>query len=274
MARTPPWHWTEYLVEAAALGAFMLSAAAWASALYCSSSPLSYYVADEQVRRLLMGLAMGATAVAIIYSPLGQRSGAHMNPAVTIAFHRLGKIGTTDAVGYVIAQFAGGVVGLATAAALFGDCLNDPGVRYVVTQPGPAGAAAALGAEFTMSFLLMLAVLRMTSTAATMPYTGLVAGGLVCAFIAFESPLSGMSMNPARTVASAIVAGEFTGIWIYFSAPVAGMLAAVHVFCRTGRLVACAKLHHPIQGVCHFGCNSSTARPKPVPTNDLLAAGR
>jgi hypothetical protein len=70
-----PLHWPEYLIEAVAIGTFMVSAAVFAAVLYHPSSPFSGAISNELARRALMGLAMGATAVAIIYSPWGQRSG-------------------------------------------------------------------------------------------------------------------------------------------------------------------------------------------------------
>ena len=103
-------HWPEYLIEAGALGTFMASAAAFAAVLYYPASPAAALVSNELMRRGFMGLAMGATAVAIIYSPWGQRSGAHMNPAVTLTFFRLGKVARRDLIGYILAQFAGAIV--------------------------------------------------------------------------------------------------------------------------------------------------------------------
>ena len=94
-----------------------------------------------------MGLAMGSTAVAIIYSPWGQRSGAHMNPAVTLTFFRLGKVARPDFVGYITAQFTGAIVGIAAAAVALGGLVSDPSVNYVTTLPGPAGDAVAFVAE-------------------------------------------------------------------------------------------------------------------------------
>src|SRR5262249_59622797 len=97
-------HWPEYLIEAGALGMFMISAAVFAAILYHPSSSVAAGITNEWVRRALMGLAMGATAVSIIYSPWGQRSGAHMNPAVTLTFFRLGKVAGEDFIAYVAAQ--------------------------------------------------------------------------------------------------------------------------------------------------------------------------
>src|SRR5262245_32072239 len=113
-------HWPEYAIEAAALGLFMVSAALFASALYHPSSPVAAGISNEWLRRGLMGFAMGVTAVAIIYSPWGQRSGAHMNPALTLTFFRLGRIERTDFIAYVLAQFVGGVAGIAVMVVLLG----------------------------------------------------------------------------------------------------------------------------------------------------------
>jgi glycerol uptake facilitator-like aquaporin len=102
-------HWPEYLMEAAGLGLFMLSACAFTVLLYHPVSPVERAVESQVMRRVLMGLAMALTAVAIIYSPWGRRSGAHLNPAVTLTFWRLGKVAGWDAAFYIIAQFVGGL---------------------------------------------------------------------------------------------------------------------------------------------------------------------
>lgn len=143
IAERPPFHWTEYAIEAAALGAFLVSAAVWAVALYHPDSPLAAAISSEWLRRAAMGLAMGLTAIASIYSKWGPRSGAHMNPAVTLTFFRLGKVERPDFLGYVLAQFAGGIAGIALMAALLGGFVSHASIRYVVTAPGPAGEAVA-----------------------------------------------------------------------------------------------------------------------------------
>src|ERR1043166_4702468 len=109
-------HWPEYLMEAAELGLFMISACAFTVLLFHPLSPVARIVPDGLLRRLLMGLAMGSTAVAIIFSPLGKRSGAHFNPAVTLTFFRLGKIAAWDTAFYTVFQFAGGVAGVLLAS--------------------------------------------------------------------------------------------------------------------------------------------------------------
>lgn len=248
-------HWPEYAIEAAALGTFMVSAAVFATALYHPSSPAAAGISNEWVRRGLMGLAMGLTAVGIIYSPWGQRSGAHMNPAVTLTFLRLGKVDRHDAIGYVLAQFVGGVAGIALCAVVIGRLVADPSINYVVTIPGPAGTVVAFAAEAAMAFGMMFVVLFMSNRPPIARFTGLCAGTLVCLYILFEAPVSGMSINPARTFGSAVMAGNFSGLWIYFIAPPLGMLLAAEFYTKGLGMhrIMCAKLHHP-HGPCVFGC--------------------
>jgi aquaporin Z len=202
---------------------------------------------------------MGSTAIALIYSPMGQRSGAHMNPAVTLTYWRLRKIETWDAVFYVVAQFAGATIGMTLMSALLGDYLQHSAVRYVSTTPraGAAGLAAAWLGEFTIALLLMLVILSMSNRKTTARYTGLAAGCLVAAYIFIEAPLSGMSMNPARTLGSSLAGQIWTGLWIYFTAPPLAMLAASEIHLRRAAgasHVYCAKLNHFNKRRCIFRC--------------------
>ena len=196
--------------------------------------------------RVLMGFAMGLTAVSIIYSPWGKRSGAHMNPAVTFTFWRLGKVESWDAFLYVLSQFVGGIGGVLLVHASLRSWVSHPSVNYAVTKPGDHGPVVAFFAEVFISFLLMSVILAISNTEKLARYTGLFAGVLVATYITFESPISGMSMNPARTLGSAFSAHVWTSLWIYFTAPPLGMLLAAEVYVRLrgARAVICAKLHH------------------------------
>lgn len=236
----------EFLMEMFGLAIFMISACIFTILIEHPSSPVRGAVASPLLRRALIGLAMGLTAVGIIYSPWGKRSGAHINPAVTLSFFRLGKMDLRHMVSYVVAQTAGGILGMLVAALLLGNYLVHPAVNYVATVPGSVGTLAALLGEFVISFILMTVVLHVSNSSAYSAYTGLVAGSLVALFITFEAPLSGMSMNPARTLGSAVSAGNYDALWLYFIAPIAGMLTAAEVYvARNGRhAVRCAKLHH------------------------------
>jgi len=246
-------HWPEYLSDGALLGLFMVSALSFGVVLEHPRSRLRRAIPNGLARRALMGLAMGATAVALIYSPLGKRSGAHMNPATTLAFLHLGKVESGDALFYVLAQFTGGLLGIGMGALLWRSLASASEVRYVATLPGRRGPGVAFLAEVAISFLLMSVVLFATNRPGLAPYTGLLAGALVATYVTFEAPLSGMSMNPARTLASAVPAREGRGLWIYFAAPLLGMLLAAEARARVfeGR-VACAKLQHDDAYRCIF----------------------
>jgi aquaporin Z len=208
-----------------------------------------------------MGLAMGLTAIAFIYSPWGRRSGAHLNPGLTVSFFRLGKVRPWDAVFYVLAQFVGGLAGLLIMIPVLGEALSDPHVHYVVTIPGSAGPAVAFVAEFLMSFGLMGVVLVASNSHRFAHLTGLFAGLLLLVYISVEAPYSGMSINPARTLASALPAHVWTGIWIYFTAPPLGMLTAAEAYVRLARTheAICAKLHHDRFTRCIFLCGYARA---------------
>jgi aquaporin Z len=249
-------HWPEYMMEGAGLGLFMISAAVVTAAFEYPYSPLHDLVFDPTMRRILIGLAMGLTAIGLIYSPWGKRSGAHLNPAVTLTFFRLGKVKGGDALWYVVAQFVGGTVGLWLAAQILGLAIEHPAVNYVVTVPGTDGAAIAFAAEAAISFGLMFVVLLVSNRPALNRWTGVFAGVLVATYIAVEAPLSGMSMNPARTFASAFPACLWTDYWIYLIAPLSGMLSAAECYVRTNGIhqVLCAKLHHHNSARCIFRC--------------------
>ena len=213
-------------------------------------------IPDPGARLVLMGIAMGVTASAIIVSPMGRRSGAHFNPVVSLTFYFLGKIHWLDTLLYIAAQFVGGVLGVLAARVAIGPILASPSVLYVVTQPGRLGLPAAFFAEFFMGFLTMTVVLRSANHPALSRFTWLFVGLLVATYVVVFSPVSGFSMNPARTVSSAVFANVWTALWIYFSAPMCGMLLAAGFYVITAGQgkVYCAKLYHTDHGPCPFRC--------------------
>lgn len=244
-------HLPEYAIEAVLLGAFMVSACGFGVLLEHPDSPVHRAIVDPVVRRVLMGLAMGLTAIAIIYSPWGGRSGAHINPATTLTFWRLGRIRGVDVVGYVGAQFMGAVAGVAVASFVLGPRLAHASVNYVATLPGPWGVVPALLGEIAISGVLMAVVVTLTGSRWAR-YTGLVVGVLVATYISVEAPISGMSMNPARTFGSAWGAGQWGMFWIYLVAPLVGMNLGAFLATRARARPACPKLDHPDSQRCIF----------------------
>ena len=262
-------HLPEYAIEAALLGLFMVSACTFGVLLEHPASPVHRALPDPMLRRMLMGLAMGGTAVAIIYSPWGGRSGAHINPATTLTFYRLGRIGAVDAVGYLCAQFVGALAGVAVSAAVLGPLLAHPAVNYVVTRPGPWGIGPALVGEIAISALLMGLVVALTGSRHAR-FTGVLVGMLVALYITFEAPVSGMSMNPARSFGSAWGAGHWEAFWLYVFGPLIGMQLGAAIARWLGSVPSCPKLHHPLSQRCIF-CGHE---PLPLATTAPPAAAR
>ena len=236
-------HWREYLMEAGEMSLFMFCTCSFATLLQHPASPVRHFVISGIVRRALMGLAIGATVIALIMSPWGKQSGGHINPAMTFAFYRLGKLRPWDALFYVVAQFSGATIGVALATFLLRGAPGDGTVRYAVTAPGVYGGAVAFAAELAISFILMITVLLVTNHERLARYTPYFVGSLYALNITFETPLSGMSMNPARTFGPAAFGGYWHTLWIYFIAPMVGMLVAAETFLRIRRGVAPYRLN-------------------------------
>lgn len=255
-----PWRFSRnlrlYLFEGAELAIFMVSACLCTTVLFHSSYPTLRLIPNAALRRCLMGAGMGITAIFIIRCPMGQRSGAHFNPAITLAYLRLRKIAKWDALFYVVFQFIGGVFGVALSAILLGNRLSAPSVDYAVTVPGRYGTAAAFGAELFMSALLMAAVLWMSNRPSVARYTSYVVGALIMLYVLLFAPVSGFSINPARTTGSAVMACVWTAIWVYFTAPLLGMIGAAEIYLRVygAERILCAKLHPDPKYPCPFRC--------------------
>lgn len=232
MLQTFKNHWPHYLAEAAGLGFFMTCASLFTTLLEYPHSPVHGAVKEPFARLVVLGILMGCVIAAVVYSPWGKKSGAHINPAVTLAFWRIGKITTWDAVFYILFQFLGGLLAVQIMGLILGAAYRHPAIKHVVTIPGPSGPLKAFLAEFVISFILMLVLLLVINSKKTEKLAGLFAGILIALYLILESPYSGMSLNPARTFASAFGAREWTGLWIYFAAPCLAMLLAGEAFKR------------------------------------------
>jgi aquaporin Z len=234
-------HWPEYLIEAWGMAVLLL-----VSGLITAVTETGLRSWPGGARRVVEGVAIASTVIGLVYSPWGRRSGAHFNPAVTVTFLALRRVRLRDALYYSVFQAIGALLGLLLAGLILGMSLREPPVRWIVTQPGTHGILVAFAAEFVIAWILMTTILWVGGNPRLMRATGLFAGGLVFLYICFEAPLSGFSMNPARTFASAAASGSWTAFWIYLVAPPAGMLTAAlaaRYFVRVPML-ACAKLVH------------------------------
>lgn len=210
-------------------------------------------ISSPALRRLITGILFAGGATAVVYSSLGQRSGGHINPAVTLAFWRLGKIGIADAAAYVVAQFLGAFAGAAAARLTWGPLVQS--VQYAATLPGVGwGWPGALIAEAIITFALAFTIFICVNKPRVAARTGLIAGSLVALLVTIEAPVSGTSLNPARSIAPAALVPTFQDQWIYLVGPVAGALIAASAYQqRWGGSTVCAKLYHTARYPCPFG---------------------
>lgn len=228
-------HWPHYLAEAAGIMAFLTVSSLAAVVFHHPDSALARAFGPQAwVQRIGIAVAVGLLITAMANSPWGKRSGAHFNPAVTLGFWRLGYIATADALWYVLAQLAGAVVAGTSLFWLLKPWFGHPDIHYNTTVPIEAahGWALALGAEIMISAALMLVLLWALHSPRRKPWAGALAGLTLAAFVVVESPLSGMSLNPARTLGTAVAAGTYTHLWLYFLGPLGAMWATAALYQR------------------------------------------
>ncbi|GAB2793086.1 aquaporin Z [Hymenobacter luteus] len=229
-------HWPYYLAEAAGLAVFVIFTGLLSIALEHPASVLHQALAargvGEDLRRVPLGIGMGLMVAAITYTPWGQRSGAHLNPAITLAFWQLGKITGTDALWYALAQAVGGFGSVWLLKIGLLRYYGHPRIHFGTTQPGPDGPLLAFVAEFVISLVFMLVLLAALHSARLQKAAGWMGSALLAAYVIWETPLSGMSLNPLRTLASAVAARDYTGLWLYLVAPPAAMWLAAVLFQR------------------------------------------
>lgn len=247
-------NWKMYAMEAICLGLFMASASFFGTMLEYPSSVVHQAIQNDFIRLVLMGVAMGVTATLIIYSPMGKLSGAHMNPAVSFTFVRLGKMKWQDGFFYALSQCLGGVIAVYMMVLVLGEGFTSKPVNYVVTAPGIFGAGTAFIVEIIIAFCMITMVLVTSNHSRLSKYTGLFAGFFVMTYVIVSGPISGFGMNPARSLASAIPAMQFPSFWIYVLAPFIGMLTGAEFHQRMNGAVRCAKLHHSSFYKCIFNC--------------------
>jgi len=242
-------HWPEYAIEGGFLALFVLAAGvAWAW-LQASGG------ADPVLRRVVAGLVPGLLLMAMIYSPWGRRSGSHMNPAITLAYLRLGKVGRWDGMFYILAQLAGALAGVLL---LRGGALLPPASppASLAASLGPGNAWVALATGFVLSATVMLLILFTSNHASWFRWTGVVVGLMVMLLAACVAPLAGFGMNAAQLLAVDATGDVGALRWLNLLPPLLGMQLAIEVYrLFTGRSqVLCAKLAHNTHGRCIFRC--------------------
>lgn len=226
-------------LAAEALGTFVLVFAGTAAIV-------SNDISGGAVTHVGVSLTFGLVVMAMIYA-VGDVSGAHLNPAVTLAFWRAGRFPGRDVGAYLLAQFAGALL----ASGLLRVAFPAHPTLGATLPTGGAGPAALF--ELILTAILMFVILSVSTGAKE---KGLMAGITIGSVIAFEAllggPISGASMNPARSLAPALLSGRLESLWIYLAAPIAGALGAVSL-CRVVQAEGCCPAGTCLSGTCLSG---------------------
>jgi aquaporin Z len=179
-----------------------------------------------------IALTFGLVVTAMIYA-VGDVSGAHLNPAVTLGLWWAGRLPRRDVMPYCASQIAGALAASALVRILF----SSHATLGATLPAGPASQSFVL--EIVLTLLLMFTILHAASEGREKGITaGLAIGGMVALGALFGGPISGASMNPARSLAPALLSGQLQHLWVYLMAPTAGAALAV-LACRCSRSAPC-----------------------------------
>ena len=264
VSRSFAFHWPLYIFEGVELALFMISACVFTVILFDPSFPVQNKLPDPALRRLLMGAygLNGNSHHSLLYGQALRSAfqSGHVNlPSSGKDLSDLTPVSTCYAIHWWCRW--GRCVSL-----FLGRPLNDPSVMYAETVPGKYGTGAAFAAEAFMAALLMGVVLWASNRPSLAPWTGYFVGILITFYVLLFAPVSGFSINPARTMASAVFADGWTAIWLYFSAPLLGMLFSAEVYIRSqgSDRILCAKLHPDPAYECPFLCHYPGHHPAAV----------
>ena len=210
--------------------------------MFGAGSPGSEALPSEGWRRLITGFLFGTTGALITLSPVGRRSGAHLNPVVTLAFRLMGKLDLRATIGYVMAQLSGAILG---ALPLLAWGSMGRSVAFGATLPGPGYAIeTVLLGEVITTFTMVTLLCVFLGFRNIRPFTPALFPFLYAVMVYAESPISGTSTNPARSLGPAVISGQWASGWIYWVGPVIGSVAACLVCSALAKRITVAKLYH------------------------------
>jgi aquaporin Z len=236
-------HWAEYAAEGLGTGLLVFVGLSAVVFNFGKGLLMEQWIPNVSLRLLLNGLLFSGTGSLIAISPLGKLSGAHINPSLSLAFWLQGKMHRQDFMGYVIAQCLGAITGAFLLVRLWGSYAAS--VDNGMTLPG---ANYSLGmvffAEVSMTFLLVLLIFGFVSSHRLLRWTPLITWIVVAGMVWLESPISGTSLNLARSLGPALLSERWNAQWIYAIAPFVGAAIAVAVFRFLERDVLTGKLFH------------------------------
>lgn len=234
--------WRLYFAEFLGTALLLLIGLSIVIIMFGDGSPAIQLIPNHKVRQLITGFLFGSVGGLIAISPIGKVSGAHINPAVTIGFKLMGKLDLRTALGYIISQIAGAIVGCLPL--LFWGKLGKS-VQYAATLPGIGfDTFTVVSGEVLTTCALIVGLSVFIAYRKIRKFTPLMIPFLYAILVPLEADISGTSTNPARTIGPAIISGQWEGWWIYWVGPLIGMLIGIIACSFLAKRIEVAKLYH------------------------------
>lgn len=210
--------------------------------MFGEGNPVESVIPSITVRRALNGFIFASFGSLIALSPVGKISGAHVNPIVTLGFWTFGKLTGRSAIGYVLAQFTGALIGCLPLL-LWGTMGRS--ISFAATVPGQGyGIFVVLLGEVLATFALISTLCVLLASRRLRRFTPAVLPFLFALMVPLEAGISGTSVNPARSFGPSVISGVWDQWWIYWIGPLVGGLLALLVCGRLARRIEVAKLYY------------------------------
>jgi aquaporin Z len=222
-------HGPEYIAEflgTACLVFFGLSAVVFD---FGAGLPMAHWIPNHSARLLVTGLCFAGTGSLVAISPLGRLSGGHINPSVSLAFWLSGKMHGKDFLAYVVAQMLGGILGAAVLEGVWKK--HSASVQNGMTLPGAGWPLwQVFDFEVALTGLMVFLIFIFVSNPRLMRWTPLMNWLVIATMVWLEAPISGTSLNPARSFGPALMTGVWTSQWLYLIAPPLGGMMGLLAF--------------------------------------------
>ncbi len=234
--------WRLFFSEVIGTAALVCGGVSMVVVMFGHGSPMARLVPNEQVRMALTAFLFGCVGAAVALSRVGTESGAHINPAVTMAFWLMRKLDARAAVGYVVAQVSGACLGALPLLA-WGEMGRSVAFGATIPGEGYSTATVVMG-EAVTTCALVTTLCVCLGFRHLRRFTPFVIPCLYAVMVPLEGHISGTSTNPARTVGPALISGRWDGWWIYWVGPMIGTLAAIIICSSIAKRIEVAKLYH------------------------------
>ncbi len=234
------WHWREWLAEGAGTAIVLFAVVTTKDLAVRAGPPFSDLRWSIAIIAVVAGLTVGIVAV----SALGRRSGAHLNPALTVGLWLQRTVSPADLAGYCAAQLAGGVGGVALAR-VWGSTVARPAVDWALLQPASwIAQITAAGLECVATAFQLGVVFALLSSRRYHRWTPYAAAAMLTVGIIVLGPVSGGAFNPVRGLAPDMLAGVYPAVWVYIAGPLLGATLAAEAFTAFRRRPVTGKLRH------------------------------